>query len=314
MITISHKTKQFFLVTIKILIVCGAIYYIYWHFAGDKNIHFNEIKAYFSFKMVLILMVLSGLNWFFEILKWKHLVSSFQTISFLKAAEQSLGSLTAAVFTPNRLGEYGAKALYFNKENNKQIVFLNFLGNGSQMLVTTFFGVLGFFLSSITSSTSMFWFSSKINLKILLPTLFIFFALMYYFKNMEFYGFSLKKLIKKIGSFSIKFHLINLFFSAFRYLLFSFQFLLLLTVFDIEIALKTAIATIFIMYFLASIIPAINFMDVAIKGSVALFLFSLLQVNEMKIASIVAIMWVFNLVIPLLIGCFCVWRFKPIVR
>jgi hypothetical protein len=46
MIAISYKAKQFFLVTVKLLVVSGAIYYMYWHLNGDKKINFNQNKGY----------------------------------------------------------------------------------------------------------------------------------------------------------------------------------------------------------------------------------------------------------------------------
>ena len=101
-------------------------------------------------------------------------------------------------------------------------------------------------------------------------------------------------------------------FSIFRYLVFSFQFLFLILTFDIEIEIEIALGTIFTMYFLASIIPIIHFLDVAVKGSVALLLFSQLGVEDWKIASIISIMWIFNLVLPLLVGSVFVLNFKPL--
>ena len=311
MIAISHKAKQFFLVTVKLLIVSGAIYYIYWHFNGDKKVDFNQIKGYLDLKTLLILTAFSSMNWILEIFKWRHLVSSFKEISFFEAMEQSLGSLTASIFTPNRIGEYGAKALYFPKENTKQIVLLNFIGNSSQMLITTIFGVVGTLLCSFDITESMLWFSFKINLKTLFLAILITISLIYYFKNYEFYGFSIKKLFLKIVNFNYEFHRNNLWFSMMRYLVFCSQFLFLLLIFDIDIAIDILIGTIFTMYFLASIIPTIHFLDVAVKGSVALFLFGKLGVEDWKIAAIISIMWVFNLVLPLLVGSVFVLNFKP---
>ena len=65
------------------------------------------------------------------------------------------------------------------------------------------------------------------------------------------------------------------------------------------------------MYFLASILPSIHLMDVAIKGSVALFLFSKLGVEDWKILTITSLMWFFNLVLPVILGSYFVMRFKP---
>ena len=303
MIANSHKAKQFFLVTIKLLIVSGAIYYIYWHFTGDKKIDFNQIKSYLTFKAHLILTAFSCLNWILEFFKWRHLVSSFKEISFFEAMKQSLGSLTASIFTPNRIGEYGAKALYYPKENTKQIVLLNFIGNSTQMFVTTVFGLIGIMIIKIPIL--------KFQIPIL-GVIIIFIMFLFYFRNIEIYGFSIKKLIQKIGSFSLKFQFKNLLFSVLRYLVFSFQFFFLLLIFEIDIAIEIAFAAIFTMYFLASIIPTIHFMDVAIKGSVALFLFSQLGVEDWKIASIISIMWIFNLVLPLLVGSVFVLNYKPL--
>jgi len=302
MITIPHKAKQFLLVTVKLLIVTGALYYIYKQLKGDKSLNWNIVSNYSSFQSILILVGFSTVNWIFEIFKWKHLVSSFKEITFFEAMKQSLGSLTASIFTPNRIGEYGAKVLYFTKENSKQIVLLNFIGNSSQMLVTTFFGMIGIFIIDLNLQVSN-WFIFGVLIGSTL--------LLFLFKNVEIYGFSIQKLVQKIASFSFAFHRKNLLFSALRYLVFSTQFYFLLLIFDIEIAFKIAFGTIFSMYLLASIVPSIHLMDVAIKGSVAVYLFSLLGIESWKIIAITSLMWIFNLVLPVIIGSYFVLRFKP---
>lgn len=82
-------------------------------------------------------------NWFFEILKWRILVSTIKKTSFFEALEQSLGGLTASLITPNSNGDYGAKAIYFEKQYRKRIVFLNLMGDVSQMTITTILGIIG---------------------------------------------------------------------------------------------------------------------------------------------------------------------------
>jgi hypothetical protein len=316
MIAISHKAKQFLLVLVKLLIVSGALYYIVNQLQGEKAIDWHLISDYFSIKSLFFLLLFSVLNWVFEILKWQHLVSSFTKISFLEAAKQSLGSLTASIFTPNRIGEYGAKALYFDKKKVKKIVFLNFIGNSSQMLVTTFFGILGFAISSIVSSETMIWNHFKfsmLHLQFLVLFLLVVF-LIFRFRKVMIYGLSLQKIIEAIRKLSIGFHVTTLQFSILRYLIFAHQFYFLLLIFDCEISYSLALATVFIMYFLASIIPSIHLMDVAIKGSVALFLFGKLGFPEWKVVTITSVMWLFNLVIPVVIGSFFVMKYQPNVK
>ena len=78
-----------------------------------------------------------------------------------------------------------------------------------------------------------------------------------------------------------------------------------------EIPYPDAMLTIFTMYFLASIIPSIHLMDVVIKGSVAVFLFKNLGVDEWLILTVTMMMWILNLVIPVIIGSFYVLKYKP---
>jgi len=66
---------------------------------------------------------LSFLNRFFEILKWKNLTSWIGTISLYNATAQVLSALTAGIFTPNGVGEYAGKALYFNKKWRRKLSF-----------------------------------------------------------------------------------------------------------------------------------------------------------------------------------------------
>ena len=313
MIAISHKAKQFLLVLVKLLIVSGALYYIVNQLQGEKAIAWRLISDYFSIKSLFFLLLFSVLNWVFEILKWQHLVSSFTKISFLEAAKQSLGSLTASIFTPNRIGEYGAKALYFDKKKIKKIIFLNFIGNSSQMMVTTFFGVLGFIISSVAVSETMLWLNFKFSLlHLLFLVLFLFVVfLIFKFRKVSIYGLSLQKIIEAIKKLSIGFHVTTLQLSIIRYLIFAHQFYFLLLIFGSEISYSLALATVFMMYFLASIIPSIHLMDVAIKGSIALFLFGKLGIPEWKMITITSVMWLFNLVIPVVIGSFFVMKYQP---
>lgn len=313
MIAIFYKAKQFLLVIIKLLIVCGALYYIYNELQNGKKIDWSVISTYLSIKSVSLLLLFSAVNWILEIYKWQNLVSCFKEITFFEATKQSLSSLTASIFTPNRIGEYGAKTLYFSKENRKQVVFLNFIGNSSQMAITCLFGVIGFIIFNLKITETMFWIHFKIKIThLIIFIIFIVFGfLIIKYKNIEFYGFSIQKLISKIKQFPRNILLSNFQLSIMRYLVFSHQFYYLSVIFNFEIAYSTALSTIFIMYFLASIIPSIHLMDVAIKGSVAVYLFGNLGIESWKIISTTSLMWLFNLVLPVLIGSYFVLRFKP---
>ncbi len=89
------------------------------------------------------MLFLTIINHFLEIAKWKILTNNVKKNSWLEATKQSLASLTLSLITPNRIGEYGAKALYYTNDKRKQILLLNFAGNFYQLVITIVLGAIG---------------------------------------------------------------------------------------------------------------------------------------------------------------------------
>jgi len=123
-------------------------------------------------------------------------------------------------------------------------------------------------------------------------------------------GFSIERIIEFIKNISSKIHFKTIFFSIIRYLIFSFQFYYLLLMFGVEVDYTKAMMVITSMYLLSSIIPTIFIFDVIIKGSVAVYLFSIVGVNEITILCIVTLMWLLNFVLPSILGSYYVLNFN----
>ena len=312
---LPYKTKQFFFVLIKLSIVFGAFYFIYNKLAQNSYLNFSVFIDFltksdiFSTKNIVFVIFLTGFNWFFEILKWQNLVSFVKKISFKEALDQSLGALTASLFTPNRIGEYGAKAAYFSKSYRKRILLLNLLGNMAQMSATILFGVIGFIIFVYKYNIEISYFKiSRLLIIVLMVVGFSIFGL----KQNRFHikGFSIERVTHYIREISINIHALNIVYSIIRYLIFSFQFYFLLSIFEVNITYFNAMIVITSMYLLASIIPSIFIFDVVIKGSVAVYLFSHVNVNELIVLSIITIMWLLNFVLPSIFGSYYVLNFN----
>ena len=91
----------------------------------------------------------------------------------------------------------------------------------------------------------------------------------------------------------------------------SHQYYFLFLAFDVELPYFTLIGAIASVYFLASSLPTFQFLDFAVKGSVALYFFGILGVNEWIVVFISTIIWFLNLVLPAIIGSYFVLIFKP---
>ena len=312
---VPYKTKQFLFVLIKLSIVVGAGYFIYSKLLLNENLLFSTYIAFliendpFSPKNVLFLVILTLFNWFFEILKWQKLVQIVQKISFKDALEQSLGGLTASLVTPNRIGDYGAKVMYYTNRFKGKIVLLNLVGNISQMTITTVFGVIGLTIFVNFYQVDINYYRvTRFVFILLIIAILSFFGVKH--RRFKVKGHSYVDLIDFIKSITINVKAKTLVFSLIRYLIFSFQFYFFLSVFGVAIDYLDAMVVITSMYFLASIIPSISIFDVVVKGSVAVFLFSFLKINELTILTIITSMWLLNFVIPSVFGGYYILNFR----
>ncbi|WP_347373281.1 hypothetical protein [Aequorivita sp. Q41] len=318
MITLSYKAKQYLLAAAKVLVLAITFGYIYYKMNANPALNFKEFTTAFFSKgitssyLLLLFTFLAAANWFFEILKWKTLVSSFETISMRTALKQSLASLTVSLATPNRVGEYGAKALFFDPQKRKKILLLNFYSGALQMLVTSIFGTVG-----------LFYFVQKFNIAFSIESIliigFILLLLLgvaYCFKEKELLlkGFSIAKTVRFFKTIAAVIKVKAFLFSIVRYTIFNFLFYGLLLFFGAQINPFEAFPLLFAMYFLVSILPTLFIFDLIIRGGVAVWVFSYTGIPELVIVSTVFTMWLLNFVLPAFIGSFFVLTYQPTTR
>ena len=274
----------------KIFSAFAAVWFLTSHHQIKELPRFDSSL---EFKELLILLFLSLGNWGLEIKKWQKLVQTIERINYFEALRQSLISFAASLITPNRIGEYGAKILFYPSAKSKKIFLLNLKGNFLQLLTTVLFGINAVFILMIFykhqwqkfSLPSSFFFVFIILTAILIA---IGFFLKKKFQNKEDF---LDCPCKKIFILSIS-----------RYLLFSFQFALIWTIFHRENLKPELFLAINLTYLMASLIPVLSFFDWAVKGSAAVYVFSLLELPATHMLSVTGLMWLLNFSLPFILG------------
>jgi len=314
MITLSHKSKQYGLIALKVLILSLTFGYIYQKLNSDTGLNFvefmNTIRVQSSHLWIYwsLFLSLAAANWVFEIVKWKTAISGIQKLNFRQAARQSLAALTVSLATPNRIGDYGAKALFYPKEKQKQVLLLNFLSNSVQMGVTLLFGMIGVIM--VSQKIELPLASSKVITLVLI--IIVLMVMGYLFKEKELLvkGLSLSKIINYIKALPKMIISKTILYSLIRYAIFSMLFFMLLNYFGAQMIAIEAFPLIFVMYLFVSVIPTLFVLDVIVRGGVALWLFSQAGVSELTILSTVLAMWLLNFVVPAICGSFYVITFK----
>lgn len=313
------NATHIFILVVKLILVFGASFFIYHKLTTNNSLDFklfNEhLKEYhlISVQTILILVSFSCVNWFLECVKWFVLVDNITAISIKKAIEQSLGAFTASIITPNRIGEYGAKAIYYPKPLRKKILGLTLIGNLAQLSTTLVFGTIGLLYAIYKFELSISYLN-VFGICAISATVLVIYRMFFSKKEFEIKGYSLKKLKVFVGN--LKPHTIykTIGLSILRYLCFSHQFYILLWLFNVNVSYLEAFSLITSMYILTSIIPTVFVFDVLIKGSVAVWLFSFVNANEFIVVTCVTLMWLLNFALPSVIGSYFVLNFKLPVK
>lgn len=286
---------------LKFLVFGLGVVYIYQYSLkfSEVQIHLTAILSHQKFLILIsVLLVFASLNWFGEIKKWQGLVGH---ISIELSAKQSLIAHGMSLFTPQKLGEYGGKCLFYAKAEHYKIIALTGVGHFTQLVATLMFGVFGvvvlfsefnvFRLLSLKWSWLFLILAFIVLLKLFrrqLETIFI------HLKSIE-----RQKIVRAQG------------WSLFRYVMFAHQFYFLLNVFEIKIDYMTATAVISMVYLMASILPVFSIADAIVKGSLAITIFGAVGFTEPSILTIAFLMWISNAILPALVGYVWMLKWRP---
>ncbi|NJB82830.1 hypothetical protein [Wenyingzhuangia aestuarii] len=246
----------------------------------------QHLYEFFNPTLLIVVGFLTIGNWIFEILKWKVVINTFKNISFKTATYQTLVAYTYGMITPFNSGNYAKKIFFYPKEQGKRIVFLNLSKGIYQMLTTIFFGVWGVFVLM-----------NEINFELYNQQLFFILTSCVGVIALIIYRVKILQLVKSL---SIKVHLQLFLYSVIKFVCFSFVLMVLLH--QENLPLLKLYAGICAVYLLSSLLPILNILDFAIKGSVALWVLSPLGYSQQNILIAYFVLWICNHASPSILG------------
>ncbi|MCO7724808.1 hypothetical protein VSP10_06765 [Myroides odoratimimus] len=306
---LSDKTKQYLVLLIKILVVSAAFYYIYNQLSNDETLDFHILGEVVSdpknYLAIAALMFLTFSNRFVEILKWQNLSSLIKPVSVGQAAKQVLSALTLGIFTPNGIGEYAGKALYFEKKDAPRVIFLNMVCNGVQVIYAIVFGLIG-----LTILNQFHEIIPNTYLYIVYAVIAVVLTLLFSIRNFAIKGYSIQTILNLLNEIPKKKHRKNLFLALLRYASFTHQYVILYYLFGVDIPYFELLCAVSAIYLMASSLPNFQFLEFAVKGSIAMFIFTALDVNQWVVALVATLIWLLNIVLPISIGSYFVLTFK----
>lgn len=256
--------------------------------------------------------ILVPLNWLAEVQKWRPFVQRHEALSMGKALGAVLAGYSFALFTPNRIGEYGGRILFVSPRHQWKAFAANVVGSIGQYLVLLTGGITG---GIWFAGQKMGW-SGAQQTKVLCASLPALLAACFCYFNIGLIIPVIARLpvLKKADGLISKLRLLQDFtrrdlayvwyWSVLRYAIYSSQYFLLLQFFDIKTGVLMGFSGIATIFLLQTVVPLPAIAGLLVRGSLAIFIWTYFSANEVGILAATFVLWIINLILPALIGTF----------
>jgi hypothetical protein len=295
---------------IRIIIPATAIFYIIHLLSAISFSAFYQTiiqQPPVLWSAIVICLLLMPVNWGIETVKWKRMASKLQPISWQSTAQSVLYGISLGMVTPKRTGEFAGRILFLSPQNRMKGLLLNSVNSLSQLLVTLVVGCLAVWVMSSGKSFPNKYLFGDIGINTfavagLIAVMLIIISVFLLSKLKLVNIFSLAKIFTRV---TIPDLMVLLGLSFCRYVVFVLQFILLLHMMGVNMPFPLMGALIAVIYLLMTLIPLSAILELPVRGSVAIFVFSLYSNSngiEASILAATAILWVINLALPALAG------------
>ncbi len=271
------------------------------------NLHGTSLWV---FALVVFFMLL---NWGLEAAKWRLLIHKIEDISFMRSFQAIMSGVTLAIFTPNRIGEYGGRIFYLEKADRIMGIAVTLIGSYAQIAVTLVLGLIGMQLYAIYFTDLegyMLLTTFSVAWLLILLVLISYFNIKLVYRIVHRIPFMKKarKYIRIFYRYDFQELLKVILLSLLRYGVFTAQYILLLYAFGIKIALIPAITMVTMIFLTQMVIPSITLTELGIRGNIAIYFFEILTENLVGILAASFSLWLINLIIPAVIGFILILR------
>ncbi len=316
---LSPKTKKLLSWVLKIVIGIASFAFVYYKLKPECTpeklaIVKEGFRAPAQLGLLLICFLLIPLNWALEIYKWQLITHNIEAVSFGKAAQSVLTGICLGNLTPGRLGEFAGRILFFNPINRAKVAITHFVCGLTQLLTTVSLGILGLALLLMNKAPD------KLNYLILIACLLLFLALLFLMLKINacYKWLSGLKFLNRfsLGEINYESRTIRLLLglSVLRYAVFSTQYFILLHALGAWGDVVQLYAAIAVSFMLMSSIPMISFIEMAIRGAIALLVFSSFHASALQLFVASTLLWLFNIILPSIVGYFIFLRKKTLTK
>ena len=287
----------------KIGILCLILILLY-RFVSQQEIDVRTLRTFLSrysvFQWSAWLfggLILSLINWWLEIYKWKIAVDSIQKISLKSACQQVLKGSFFGAISPGNIGDFLGRSLSWPHDVKQKIVSINLYASSLQNLVTFGAALLAsFFVAEWMNNPALNYIADWLYF-----VSFCWFLLLivHFWPTLP----SFLSWLKVIESLSIARRSSLTILTIIRSFLFTIQFVWCLHFCGISLPLLVSIPVIQCIFLVKTIGSWVNIWgDLGSRQVAAVYLFGFLGVDWLLITICVWLVWILNILLPVVIG------------
>ncbi|TDG38052.1 hypothetical protein EZJ43_01860 [Pedobacter changchengzhani] len=314
--TVQHK--KVLSIIIKAVIVVAAFLFIYHKLIANTDLKdftnlLNNIPKLEILAVIGLVLIMMLFNWLLEAIKWKRLIRHVEKISFWRAIESVFCGLTLAIFTPNRLGEYGGRVFFLSPKRRITGVVAMAVGNIAQLVLTNVFGAIAtcFFIYKFIPIEGLMY-----TAIVILAVAFCLFFIVFYFNIQWLNGILLSfKLTRKYKRFYKilaryrKEELLKIISISFaRYVVFTSQYFILFVWLIPGLHYGDIVMMTCLLFLIQSALPSLDLFDVGVRSITAVELFKHVTNQHVSVIACTASIWLINIIIPAILGSYFVFK------
>jgi len=299
---------------LQIIVFVGAVSFIYsrlskfsWNDEALENLKYLADST--SILLLLFVFILQFVNWILEAAKFKTILTVFTKVGLMDCIKSVYAGNAVGILTPDRLGTFAGRGLYFKKHKMASILSATMIGNLAQLITTLLYGAFSLILlmviaPPILSGKGLYILLGLVGTLTALGLLLILFFNVHVLNKWTGKIKFIKKYNEQISfmdDIKKEVTLKVLFLSLLRYLIFASQLFILLYIFHGEIHYSDYIIFVGLLYLITTFIPSPFMGNLGTREAVALLLLTSYHIDLQLIFALL-ILWSINVAFPAFLG------------
>ena len=298
------KPKKSYLRLVNLLLILIAYGYLAYRLFTfeDYSTFIATFESASAILCIIAVLLLMPINVLLEAFKWRMLLRNIEPMTIWGAQRQVYYGYVGAFITPYHAGDYPTRAMLLkDKSNWSAAVGLGLVGSVALMVVELMVGIPAtwLFVSYENAIPSQYLAIAFILIVLLLSFLP---HLVRYLCQHEWKHNQMRQLSVALSKVSYTVFMKSIGWSILRYLVWGVQLALALHFCGVEMTATEYMISIPFYYMVVSFFPSLPALNVAIRGSWLLFIFTPFSDNTAGITLAIILIWLINTVLPMIIG------------